>query len=138
MCLCYQAGSCWCYRRYVVQVVQHKVRHRALALEGPFCSALTSRRHMWHCTRSRVTSRSTDTPLVRDTEDTDEKKNLTGIIKDVFRNFNISQLLLWAPVPCRTWTCWHIAALRLLGVGAGRAALRVLAKTRPCPLAPAA
>lgn len=92
MCLCYPAGSCWCYRRYAVRAARHKLRHRALALEGPFCSALTSRRRMRRCTRSRVTTRSTDTPLARDTEDTDEKKkkkNLTGIIKDVSMNFNV-------------------------------------------------
>lgn len=88
LCLCYQAGSCWCYRQCAVQAVQHKPSHQALALEGLSCSALTTRHHMWRCTHSRVTTRSTNIPLERDTEDTGGK--LIGDIKDVFGKFNVS------------------------------------------------
>ena len=61
----YHAGSYWCYRQCAVQVVWHKPAHQALALWGLSCSALTTHHHMWRCTHSRVTTRSTNTPLGR-------------------------------------------------------------------------
>lgn len=44
--------------------------------------------------------------------------------------------IYWFLVPCQTWTCRHVTALRLLGVGTGRTALCVPAETGSCPLAP--
>lgn len=44
--------------------------HQILALEGLFCFESTNHRHRWRCIHSRWTTRSGNTQLYRDTEDT--------------------------------------------------------------------
>lgn len=44
--------------------------HLILALEGLFCFELTNHRHRWRCIHSRWTTRSGNTQLQRDAEDT--------------------------------------------------------------------